>query len=258
MALRKNKITKISILVLMLLSLFLGVKYYKISDDFNKYVENSELENKVLESQLTEILNKYDSVSAKQKIDSIRLNEEIKLLASGKKLKSDSKFVSIEDSIVFYAKQQQIAKNQTSKSLANNKSEYGKTNLKTAQLSAVNVNAKGVKIYSDSYNLSESKIQQLRVCFTLEENQLVTSGSKTIYIQVVNPKNQIISVGNTSVDSDSNVKLQYSASVNANYQKGDTDVCTYVNLEQKKTLKGKYKINIYHDFVKIGTAIFEY
>jgi hypothetical protein len=255
MALRKNKITKISILVLMLLSLFLGVKYYKVSDDFNKYVENSELENKVLESQLTEILNKYDSVSAKQKIDSIRFNEEIKLLATGKPVKRDSKFASIEDSIVFYAKQQQITNSKPSNTVARKNS---KTTSKTDQLSAVNVNAKGVKIYSDTYNLSESKIQQLRVCFTLEENQLVASGSKTIYVQVVNPKNQIISVGNTFVESDSSVKLLYSASVNANYQKEDTDVCTYVNLEQKKTLKGKYKINIYHNFVKIGTTIFEY
>ena len=53
MALRKNKITKISILILMLLSLFLGVKYYKVLDEFNAYVESSDLENKVLESQLT-------------------------------------------------------------------------------------------------------------------------------------------------------------------------------------------------------------
>uniref|UniRef100_UPI00404A681F hypothetical protein n=1 Tax=Flavobacterium sp. TaxID=239 RepID=UPI00404A681F len=115
-----------------------------------------------------------------------------------------------------------------------------------------------MKIYSDNYDLKDSKIQQLRVCFTLEENLLVKSGQKTIYVQVVNPKNQIISSGNTSVESDLKVKLQYSASVDANYQKKDTDVCTYVNLEQKKTIKGKYKINIYHDFVKIGTSVFEY
>jgi hypothetical protein len=77
-------------------------------------------------------------------------------------------------------------------------------------------------------------------------------------VQVVNPKNQIISLGDTSVESDANVKLQYSASVTTNYQKKDTDVCTYVDLEKNKTIKGKYKINIYHDFVKIGTTIFEY
>lgn len=258
MTLRKNKITKISILVLMLLALFLGVKYYKVSDDFNDYVENSELENKVLESQLTEILHKYDSVSAKNKIDSIRFDHKIKLISSNGLVNNPSKFNSPEDSIVFYAKQQQNIKKDVVKAPVTNLVASEKNTPKTNNLSALNVNAKGVKIYSDNYNLSEAKIQQLRVCFTLEENQLVKSGNKTIYVQVVNPKNQIISSGNTSVESDANVKLQYSASVNANYQKQDTDVCTYVDLEQKKTIKGKYKINIYHDFVKIGTTIFEY
>ena len=252
---RKNKITKISILVLLLLSLFLSVKYYKISDDFKAYTENSELENKVLESQLTEILHKYDSLSAKNKMDSLRFDEQIKLVRSGKSTKQNSRFKSVEDSIVFFAKKQQGSKDILSKMNIVSNSKKGS---KTAQLTALNVNAKGVKIYSDAYKMSEAKIQQLRVCFTLEENQLVYSGSKTIYVQVVNPKNQIISLGDTFVESDTNIKLQYSASVNANYKKLDTDVCTYVDLEQKKTIKGKYKINIYHDFVKIGTTIFEY
>ena len=259
MALRKNKITKISILVLMLLSLFLSVKYYKISDDFNKYVENSELENKVLESQLTEILHKYDSLSIKSKIDSLRFNDQIRFAQSGKNQINNSAFKTIEDSIVFYAKQQQNAKSFVAKlNTVNSNLSTEKAAPKIAQLSAMNVNAKGVKIYSDAYNMSEAKIQQLRVCFTLEENQLVHTGNKTVYIQVVNPKNQIISAGNTSIESDDNVRLQYSASVNANYQRQDTDVCTYVDLEQKKTIRGKYKINIYHNFVKIGTTIFEY
>ena len=254
MALRKNKITKISILILMLLSLFLGVKFYKVSDDFNKYVESSELENKVLESQLTEILYKYDSVSVKSKIDSLRFDEQIKMIQSGDLTSNADRVKVLEDSIVLYAKQQQKGSTTVSKSSPG----IIKSSSKTAQLNALNVNAKGVKIYSDAYKMSEAKIQQLRVCFTLEENQLINSGAKTIYVQVVNPKNQIISLGDTSVESDANVKLQYSASVTTNYQKKDTDVCTYVDLEKNKTIKGKYKINIYHDFVKIGTTIFEY
>lgn len=254
MALRKNKITKISILILMLLSLFLGVKFYKVSDDFNKYVESSELENKVLESQLTEILYKYDSVSVKSKIDSLRFEEQIKIIQSRDLTNNADRVKALEDSIVLYAKQQQKGNTTVSKSSPG----IIKSSSKTAQLNALNVNAKGVKIYSDAYKMSEAKIQQLRVCFTLEENQLVTSGNKTIYVQIVNPKNQIISSGDMSVESESNVKLQYSAAVNANYLKKDTDVCTYVDLEKNKTIKGKYKINIYHDFVKIGTTIFEY
>lgn len=257
MALRKNKITKISILILMLLSLFLGVKFYKVSDDFNKYVESSELEQKVLESQLTEILHKYDSISVKNKIDSLRFDEQLKMFQSVNLTSNSSKFKSIEDSIVFYAKEQQKAKSSVAKVVTD--SENGlKVAPKSAQLTALNVTAKGVKIYSDAYKMSEAKIQQIRVCFTLEENALVKSGSKTLYVQVVNPKNQIVSSGDLSIESDSNVKLQYSASVNTNYQKKDTDVCTYVDLEKNKTIKGKYKINIYHDFVKIGTTIFEY
>ncbi len=259
MALRKNKITKIGIMVLLLFSLFMSVKFYKVSDDFDNYIEVSEIENKVLENQLTEILHKYDSISVKNKIDSLRFVDEVKQIKEGKVEKTQPKFNSVKDSIVFYAKQQQTLLNkasiiQNAPLLISNP----KINPKIAQFSAINVNAKGVKIYSDAYNLSEAKIQQLRVCFTLEENQLINSGEKTIYIQVVNPKNQIISVGNTSIDSDSNVKLQYSGSVHAKYQNQDTDVCSYVNLEQKKTIKGKYKINIYHNFTKIGSTVFEY
>lgn len=251
MTLSKNKIAKISIIVLMLLALFFSVKYYKVSDEFENYIETSDLENKVLDSQLAEILHKYDSISLKNRIDSIRYNEQIHLLQNGKSISSNSTALSPDDSIVSYARLLQ----------SNSKPKSGSNTLsvtKTDKLSALNINVKGVKIYSDNYDLKDSKIQQLRVCFTLEENKLVKSGQKSIYVQVVNPKNQIISTGNTYVESDTNVKLQYSASVDANYQKKDTDVCTYVNLEQKKTIKGKYKINIYHDFVKIGTSVFEY
>ena len=107
---RKNKITKISILILMLLSLFLGVKYYKVLDEFNAYVQSSDLENKVLESQLTEILHKYDSVSAKNKIDSIKFDQVIKPNNSNAIVDKSSKSSLVQDSIVFYAKELQKAK----------------------------------------------------------------------------------------------------------------------------------------------------
>ncbi len=258
MALKKNKTLKVSIIFLMLISLFLGVKYYKVSIDFKDYMDSSELENKVLESQLTEILYKYDSVSIKNKADSIRFSQEIKLINS-ESFKNASKFKSVDDSIMFFTKEQQIGESIiVDKSFKNNTDSNARTLLKIDCLNALNVNAKGVKIYSESYNLREPKIQQLRVCFTLQENQFVKTGNKIIFVQVVNPKNQIISSDNTYVESENNIKLQYSASVSANYQRQDTDVCTYVDLEQKKTIRGKYKINIYHDFVKIGTSVFEY
>ncbi|MQP24445.1 hypothetical protein GFJ94_05150 [Flavobacterium sp. LMO8] len=256
MTLKKKKIAQISIILLMVLSLLLSVKFYKVSTDFDKYVENSDLEQKVLESQLSEILYKYDSISIKSKIDSLRFEEQLKLAQTNLFAQKNAKINSIDDAIVNNAKNEQSKKAIGLSVLKAERNTISK--IKTSQLTALNVTAKGVKIYSDSYKMSESKIQQLRVCFTLEENQMAHSGNKTVYVQVVNPKNQIISSGNTFIESSNNTKLQYSASVNANYQKKDTDVCTYVDLEKNKTIKGKYKINIYHDFVKIGTTIFEY
>lgn len=251
MTFSKSKRIKISAIILFFILLFFIANYYKISSEFKTYVESAEIENKVLENQLTEILQKYDSVSYKYKTDSVKYNHKIKQLDSVNLLKTNllaNSFLQIENT----------PKRNNKYSISDDSFVNTKTNNKTAQLNAVNVNAKGVKIYSTSYNSGEIKIQQLRVCFTLEGNNLINSGNKTLYVQVVNPKNQIISTADTFIESDTNVKLQYSASVDANYQKQDTDVCTYVNLEQKKTIKGKYKINIYHDFVKIGTTIFEY
>uniref|UniRef100_UPI0040471009 ComF family protein n=1 Tax=Flavobacterium sp. TaxID=239 RepID=UPI0040471009 len=88
----------------MVLSLFFSIKYYKVTDEFENFIEISELENKVLDSQLTEILHKYDSISVKNKIDSVRFNEQIQLLQSGSLTSNNTKFNSTEDSIVFYAK----------------------------------------------------------------------------------------------------------------------------------------------------------
>ena len=42
MAYSKNKIAKISIVILMLLSLFLSIKYYKVTDEFESFIEIDE------------------------------------------------------------------------------------------------------------------------------------------------------------------------------------------------------------------------
>jgi hypothetical protein len=127
------------------------------------------------------------------------------------------------------------------------------------KLSVININARGVKIITDKYSRVSSnvKIQQLRVCFTVEGNEFIKKGEKKFYIQVVNPRNQIISTESTFIEL-KDVKLIYSAKVEANYTQKDIDICTYVDLEKSKTIKGKYKINVYNEFSKIGTAVFDH
>ena len=261
MAIKKNKIAKISIVVLMLLLLFFSVKYYNVKNEFANYKSNSELEVKILESQLGEILHKYDSLSEEsQRIaELMALNIDVRSLNDESPNQTKIDVTSVDDSIVYYAKRAQelnaqIA--QKNQAITKDSKQVNPSNL--YRLSAANINAKGVKIYSDLYKSSNSQIQQLRVCYTLQKNEVLKSGSRKIYIQVVNPKNQIISKGNAYVENASGEKLQFSALSEVNYNKKDTDVCAYVDLEQSKTVKGNYIINIYSDFSKIGSTIFEY
>jgi hypothetical protein len=244
MTIRKNKITKISIVILMLLLSFSSVKYYKVKEDFAEFKDNSELEVKILKSQLGEILHKYDSLSEESKRNAVNIDARSVTNESTNKTKTAA--VSIDDS-KRAQKTQVISKD--SKEL-NSSNRY--------HLTATNINAKGVKIYSDLYKSSNSQIQQLRVCYTLQKNEALKAGSRKVYIQVVNPKNQIISKGNAFVENASGTKLQFSALSEVNYNKKDTDVCAYVDLEENKTIKGSYIINIYSDFTKIGSTTYEY
>jgi ABC-type sugar transport system ATPase subunit len=254
MAIKKNKITKISIIILMLLLLFFSVNYFKVNLEYAAFKKHSELEIKVLESQLGEILHKYDSLSVVEK------NQQLLSLAVDSVNQLNSNLTN--DSVVFYARKAQAlnakiaTKNQAILNESNNSKSI--TPAVVNRLVAININSKGVKIYSNVYKSNNSQIQQLRVCYTLQKNEIVKSGDKTLYIQVVNPKNQIISKDNSFVENESGIKLQYSAVSVVNYNKNDTDVCAYVDLVQNKSPKGKYIINIYSEFTKIGSSTFDY
>ena len=251
------------------LALLCSVLIYQLVRNHSVHQEfetKSKLENIALQNQIDEILRKYDSLKAATDAnaytsrpiigedfpkvvfeDDSKVANKINLLKTSID-KDKNEVVFLTNRISFNTKEL----NKLSfddKKRASNKTHY---------LSAVNVNAKGVKILSDLYASSpEKNIQQIRVCFTLENNEFITKGDKNIYIQVVNPKNQIISVNNTSLKA-GETTLTYSEQVTAYFNQKDTDVCTYVNLEKNKTVKGKYLVNIYADFKKIGSTTFEY
>lgn len=264
MIIKKQKLINFAIFFLMAMLVFFSIKYYKIKDELLKYKEISKLEVKVLESQLGEILYKYDSLSEQsdQNAELFAMTVDSLTINTFSENKNNLSTSLIKDSIVFYTnKAKELNAQITTKEQVVSKDVKLPPNAvenSLYRLSASNINAKGVKIYSDLYKSSNALIQQLRVCYTLQRNDVVKSGSRKIYIQVVNPKNQIISKDNLFVENNLGSKLQFSAISNVNYNKKDTDVCVYVDLEKNKTIKGNYIVNIYSDFVKIGSTIYEY
>lgn len=276
MALKKNNIMKVSFTIITVSLLLLSYAYYNLNYKYDISVDESSTENKLLQNQFDEILKKYDSISLiNQKEESKEIEiaiqealEDSKAFNTnlGENIINDKSFEAqirnikneiADDSNRLIEVNNKILKNKQILNQLESISTAG-SKLKHDKLSAINISARGVKFLSDLYSkASRKKIQQIRVCFTLEGNEFIRYGNKDIYIQIVNPKNQIISKSNSFISLDE-VKLMYSAKTEALYDKKDVDVCTYVDLESEKTIKGKYIINIYNSFSKIGTTIFEY
>lgn len=274
MAFKSNNVLKLSTLILVVLLFFSLFNFYKVTSNFDSFKEKSSSENKLKQSQLDEILVKYDSLKLLTKdkklvdINNIKKTEkELFGVQMGKIENSDENEINFQiktlkstinndlKEVAFLEKKINSDKKTLNKLESLKQKEVS---VKADKLSVTNINTRGVKIITDKYSRSsDQKIQQLRVCFTVEGNEFVKKGEKKFYIQVVNPRNQIISSESTFIEL-KDVKLIYSSKVEANYAQQDIDICTYVDLEKNKTVKGKYKINVYNEFSKIGTAIFDH
>lgn len=276
MTFQKRTIIKISFTVLTLFVLLLVFGYYNVCSKYDSLLDQSNTENRLLQNQFDEILKKYDSLSinienqeTKEVENAINTaikdseifkskgsNTTIENRALENQINSLKSKISKDSDKILSINQEILKDKKVLMQLESYRKNEGK--VRHDKLNAINLNVRGVKILSDLYSKTKAKnIQQIRVCFTLEGNEFVRNGNKQLYVQVVNPKNQIISVRDTYLELD-DIKLSYSAKMEAFYNKKDLDICTYVDLEPNKTVKGKYIINIYNSFSKIGTTIFEY
>ena len=103
-------------------------------------------------------------------------------------------------------------------------------------LTRTNLQVKGVKFLTDNKTPNKVKpIEQIRVCFTVDRNKLISTGEKEFFVQVVNPKNDIVSVEELTFENN-NITLKYSKLVKFEYQQQITDVCSYVDLEKNKSM----------------------
>ena len=71
MAFKKNNVLKLSTLILVLLLLFSLFKFHKVTSNFDNFKEKSFEESKLKQSQLDEILIKYDSLRLNTKDNSL-------------------------------------------------------------------------------------------------------------------------------------------------------------------------------------------
>ena len=97
-----------------------------------------------------------------------------------------------------------------------------------------------------------SRADKIRVCYTIAPNTLAQAGDRVLYVQVINPDNNII--GDKSNITFGQDLLTYSKSESVFYENQALDVCAIVGTTGQDVLKGLYTINIFDAQRQIGST----
>lgn len=97
---------------------------------------------------------------------------------------------------------------------------------------------------------------KIKVCFTVAKNMLSEGGDKELYVQVIDPKNNVLG-SNEQIEFEGQT-LNYSLISRFNYENRNLNICEYINeLEDSKFEEGRYIINVFNDKALISSSEFE-
>lgn len=247
-----------------------------------------EQEKKLVESELSQMITRYDDVSVSNELITSQLEDAKKntklTLDSLRMLRSDlsvlAKFRSqlfdfkAKNKVLFKTidsidavnqgleKEKRIAYNELQRqkransSLLKENKNLEKSIEKGALLTANTFTAKGFeKFFGVKRPSSKAKrVQSIEVCFTLAENALTETGMKELYIQVLNPRNNV--VADKGAINFGNSSLIYSAKEIVFYNNEVLEVCLDVDadIHEQPLVSGTYYVSIFHEDRKLGNT----
>lgn len=97
-----------------------------------------------------------------------------------------------------------------------------------------------------------SRADKVRACFTISPNAVAAAGERNLYLQVINPKNNLI--GSRMTLPLGEESLYYSASTQVDFQQEEVDVCIMVGAQEEDLISGRYVLNLYQDGTRLATT----
>jgi hypothetical protein len=190
-------------------------------------------------AQLQEITQVYE-----QQIDS--------LFTVNRKLKAENEKIKID-----YNLEQQKTNDLSKDKEALNEKITGAAVLKAYKISAVAYKSRGVDKEKDTDKAARA--DKIKVCFTVSENKLVSSGYKRFFVRIARPDNVILTRGPAYTFQFLGQTLQFSAMETLNYEGDAADICTYFErpVNGAELSKGRYYVNIFTEDREIGQTSFE-
>ena len=276
-----------TVITLAVVSVLLGVLLYKMTQERNTAKEDlqyTEAEKTKLEGQLKGLIVEYDSL----KTSNDTLNQQIEIEQDKiKKLLSynASNVVKIKmykreletlrqvmrsyivqiDSLNTKNRQlteenQQVhtqisALSSKNQELQQNNMELSSTVKIAQKLSAKDIVAEGLNRNSKPKDRA-SKVEKVRVCFTVRENPVAEAGNKMIFLRIVRSSDEVVLASQDAGSFDFNGKtMAYSAKRELEYEKADIDMCIFWDVSEE--LKpDTYFVTLYSEGYEIGNTTF--
>lgn len=174
------------------------------------------------------------------------------LMAENKRLKGDNESLTAERDSTRTALDESRRFNDT---LTAQNSNLSKTVERAQKLSITNLNTNTFKKRNSGKLVSTDKarrVDQIDISFTIAANEVAVAGDKSYYVQVIDPKNNVI--GEKRTESFEENTLTYSFITTAKYENKTMQVKQSINGED--FAKGLYTVNVFDKGVLVANSSF--
>ncbi len=103
-------------------------------------------------------------------------------------------------------------------------------------------------------NTRASRVQKLRVCFTLIENAIAEKGPRNVYLRVKGPDGVVLAQSEDNLFSYQGNQLVYSAVREVDYQGEDIEMCIFYDFQGADPGKGTYSVALFSGGGQIGSG----
>ncbi len=288
----ENNSTRFKVLIGVLSILLIGLAVYTVSlyNDSKNTVTGLEKQKQDIEAELEGLIANYDEVIQDNELkdkDLLAARERIEILLDSVKdseanialierykaevgrLKQERKMLFKKADSLIAVNQRLVIQNdsttneltrtiQVVDSVSESNMALSEKIARGAALKATDLRGEAVIIRNSGKIVDtrrSSRADKVRACFTLAPNAIADSGDRILYVQVINPKNNLL--GDKQTIELETGTLTYSAATKIFYENDELDVCMLVNAAEADLIEGRYIINVFDGVRQVATTTME-
>jgi predicted nuclease with TOPRIM domain len=100
-----------------------------------------------------------------------------------------------------------------------------------------------------------SRVNKIKVCFTLAENSIAKGGVRDAFIRITGPDGYLLAKSTSDLFDFEGEKIVFSAKREVDYQNQDIELCIFYD-NNGELGKGKYQVTVYLDGFMVGSSEF--